>query len=93
MKNMMHEIKYYYEPEDRLIGCMEMCSKYGTEFQVYELGIYPLSVQPDYIPIGFHDNGDGTFYPIESYTAMQLKAIKALVEAGMTEEEAMEALK
>ena len=93
MKNMMHEIKYYYKPEDRLIGCMEMCSKYGTEFQIYELGIYPLSVQPDYIPVSFMDLGDGTYYPVESYTAMQLRAVEALVEAGYTEEQALEALR
>lgn len=89
----MQEIKYYYQPEDRLIGCMEMCRKYGTEFHVYELGIFPLSVQPDYVPVGFHNNEDGTYYPIQSYTGMQLKAIAALVEAGYTEEQAEELLR
>ena len=93
MENMMHDVKYYFKPEDRLIGCMEMCSKYGTEFAIYELGIYPLSVQPDYIPVSFKDLGDGTYYPVESYTSMELRAVRALVEAGYSPEEAQEILK
>lgn len=93
MNNMDLDVKYYFKPEDRLIGCMEMCSKYGTEFHIYELGIYPLSVQPSYDPVSFMDLGDGTYYPVESYEGMQNKAIEALVEAGYTVEQAEAALR
>ena len=80
-------MKDYYKPEDRLIDSDEMVAKYGTEFQLYELGIYPLSVQPDYIPVGFNDLADGTYYPIESYTTMKIKASLALASAGYTQEQ------
>ena len=83
---------YYYQPEDRLIHTDEMKAKYGTEVQLYELGIIPLTVQPDYVPVGFKDMEDGTFYPIESYTAMQLKCIAALKAAGYSQEEAEQAI-
>ena len=86
-------MKYYYKPEDRLIESDEMVAKYGTEFQIYELGIYPLSVQPDYIPVSFMDLEDGTYYPVESYEGMQNKAIEALVQAGYTVEQAEAALR
>ena len=81
-------MKFYYKPEDRIIESDEMVAKYGTEFQVYELGIYPLSVQPDYEPFGFNDLGNGEYYPVESYASMRNKAIDALMAAGHTREEA-----
>ena len=34
-------MKFYYEPEDRIIESDEMVARFGTEFQIYELGIYP----------------------------------------------------
>ena len=83
---------YYYKPEDRLIHTDETKAKYGTERALPALGVLPLTVQPDYLPVGFRDMEDGTFYPIESYTAMQLRCIKALVEAGYTQEEAEKAI-
>lgn len=86
-------MKYYYKPEDRLIDSDEMIAKYGTEFQIYELGIYPLSVQPDYIPVSFNDLGDGSYYPVESYTTMKIRAVNALVEAGYTIQQAEDILK
>ena len=85
-------MKYYFKPEDRLIESDEMVAKYGTEFQIYELGIYPLSVQPDYRPVSFIDLEDGTYYPVESYTAMKLKASVALAAAGYTQEQIDQAL-
>ena len=81
-------MKFYYKPEDRIIESDEMVAKYGTEFQIYELGIYPLSVQPDYEPFGFNDLGNGEYYPVESYFSMRDKAIDALMAAGHTREEA-----
>ena len=83
---------YYYKPEDRLIHTDEMRDKFGTEFQLYELGIIPLSIQPDYIPVGFRDLYDGSYYPIESYTTMKLKAAAALAAAGYTPQQIDQAL-
>jgi hypothetical protein len=85
-------MKYYDSKADRIITSEELTDRYGTEFPVAELGIYYLSKQPDYVPIAFNDLLDGTWYPVESYTAMRVKAVHALVEAGLTEEEAAEAI-
>ena len=85
-------MKYYDSNVDRIITTEELVSRYGSEFPIAELGIYYLSKQPDYIPVAFNDLPDGTWYPVESYTAMQVKAIRALVSAGLTEQEAAEAI-
>jgi len=85
-------MKYYDSKSDRIITTEELVNRYGTEFPVAELGIYYLSKQPDYVPIAFNDLLDGTWYPVESYTAMQVKALEALVRAGMSIAEATEAL-
>ena len=42
-------MKYYYKPEDRIITSEEM-RKYGTSKPIKQLGIYELSVQPDWKP-------------------------------------------
>jgi len=81
-------MKFYYKPENRIIESDEMIAKFGTEFQIYELGIFPLSIQPDYEPFGFNDLGNGEYYPVESYVSMRDKAIDALMAAGYTREEA-----
>ena len=85
-------MKYYDSKADRIITTEELVSRYGSEFPIAELGIYYLSKQPEYVPIAFNDLLDGTWYPVESYTAMQIKAIRALVSAGLTEQEATEAI-
>lgn len=85
-------MKYYDSKANRLITTEELVGRYGSEFPIAELGVYYLSEQPDYVPIAFNDLLDGTWYPVESYTAMQVKAIRALVEAGLSEEEAAEAI-
>ena len=85
-------MKYYYQPEERIITSEEMVRKYGTSKAIKQLGIYELSVQPDYVPFGFNPLPDGTYYPVESYTAMQLRCIDALVEAGYTVEQARAAI-
>ena len=86
-------MKYYNLKEDRLITTETLIARYGSDHPIAELGIYYLSKQPDYIPIAYNELPDGTWYPVQSYTAMQVKAIKALVDAGFTQEAAMEALK
>ena len=85
-------MKYYYKPEERIITSEETVRKYGTSKPINELGIYELSVQPDYIPVSFRHLADDTYYPVESYTAMQLKCIAALKAAGYTQEEAEQAI-
>ena len=85
-------MKYYYKPEERIIRSEEMVRKYGTSKAIKQLGIYELSVQPDYVPFGFNPLPDGTYYPVQSFTAMQLKCIAALKEAGYTQEEAEQAI-
>ena len=82
-------MKYYDSKGDKIITTEELMSRYGSEFPIAELGIYYLSKQPEYIPIAFNDLLDGTWYPVESYTGMQVKAIRALVEAGLSKEEAV----
>ena len=85
-------MKFYHLNENCLIDSTLMVARYGTEFAIPEIGIYPLSTQPNYIPVSFNDLGDGTWYPVESYSSMQTKAVAALVATGMTEEEALAAL-
>lgn len=85
-------MKYYYQPEERIITSEETVRKYGTSKPIKQLGIYELSVQPDYVPFGFNPLPDGTYYPVQSFTAMQLKCIKALVDAGYTQEDAEAAI-
>ena len=81
-------MKFYYKPEDRIIESDEMVAKFGTEFQIYELGIFPLSIQPDYEPFSFNDLGNGAYYPVESYESMKDKAVDALMSTGFTLAEA-----
>ena len=85
-------MKYYYRREDRIIDSEEMRAKYGTEKALPALGIYELTVQPDYVPFGFNALEDGTYYPVESYTSKVKQAKDALMTAGLTESEAEAAL-
>ena len=85
-------MKYYHQPENRIITTEELVAKYGTEKPVKQLGIHCLSKQPDYVPVSYNELPDGTWYPVESYTGMQVKAVQALVDAGYTREEAAEML-
>ena len=85
-------MKYYNLKEDRIITTETLIARYGSDHPIAELGIYHLSKQPDYIPIAYNELRDGTWYPVESYTAMQIKAVKALVDAGLTQEAAEAAI-
>jgi hypothetical protein len=78
---------YYNRQTDRLIDTEEMKAKYGTERALPALGIFELSVQPDYIPIAFRDLINNTYYPVESYVAVKAKAFAALKQFGLTDEE------
>ena len=84
-------MKYYYKPENRIIETEELVRKYGSRRPITQLGVFELTTQPDYEPVGFNPSGD-KWYPVESYEDMQSKAIAALVAAGLTEQEAKAAL-
>ena len=85
-------MKYYNTNTDRLIDEEELIAKYGSLEAIPKLGIYNLSIQPDYIPVGYNKVNDTTYYPIESYLAYKAKAEQALQEAGYTEAQAAELL-
>lgn len=85
-------MKYYNSKANSLIDSSELLAMYGTMLPINELGIYELSVQPDYIPVGFTDLGNDTWYPIESYVSMKHRCVQALMETGMSEEEALAVL-
>ena len=80
-------MKYYFKPENRIIETEELLNKYGSFTNISQLGMYELTEQPEYTPVGFKPM-DGKYYPVESYESMQAKCIAALVESGMSEEEA-----
>ena len=82
-------MKYYYKPEERIMESAELGSKYGLINAIPELGIYPLSVQPSYTPVGFKLLPNGSYYPVESYNEVKARCIDALVATGMTEEQAL----
>ena len=83
---------FYNSKQDSTIDSDEMIRRYGTNSAIPQLAIYPLSIQPTYTPVAFNNLGNGTWYPVESYSSMQTKAVAALVATGMTEEEALAAL-
>ena len=84
-------MKYYYKPENRIIETDELVRKYGTTSHIPQLGIYELTEQPDYTPVGFNPV-DGKYYPVESYDSMQAKCVAALVASGLSEADATAAI-
>ena len=82
-------MKYYYKREDRLIDSHELMGRFGCCNRIKGLGIYKLSVQPDYTPVAFKEVRAGVYYPVRSYESMQSAAVDALIASGYTEEEAM----
>lgn len=85
-------MKYYCEMENRIITSEEMVRKYGTSKAIPQLCIFELSVQPDYVPVGFNLQPDGTWYPVQSYDEVKANAIAALMATGMTQAEAEAAI-
>ena len=81
-------MKFYSIKRDRLVDEEEMIAKYGTAKAIPQLGIYDLTIQPEYIPIGFNRLVDGTYYPVQSYLLVKYRAEQALVAAGYSEAEA-----
>ena len=80
-------MKFYNIHTDRLVDEEEMIAKYGTNKAIPQLGIFDLSVQPDYIPVGYNRLVNNIFYPIQSYLTVKYKAAQALEAAGYTAEQ------
>ena len=85
-------MKYYDLTADCLIDEEDLIAKYGSLEAIPELGIFNLSIQPDYVPVGYRRLDSETFYPIESYVTVKDNAAKALEEAGYTADQIAEIL-
>lgn len=59
-------MKYYYQPENRIITTEELIRKYGSKTPVPGLGTYELTSQPEFTPVAFALMPDGRYAPIES---------------------------
>ena len=59
-------MKYYCQPENRMITTEELVRKYGSKTPVAGLNIYELTSQPDFEPVGFMLAADGKYTPIKS---------------------------
>ena len=78
-------MQFFNKDTGRTIGSEEMIRRYGTDQAIPELGIYPLTYQPDYIPFAFNPLANDTYLPIKGDTRAE---IDRLVEEGYTEAEA-----
>jgi hypothetical protein len=85
-------MKFFDSKAGALITDEEMCSKYGTHEALPVLGVYELSLQPDYDPVSFELLEDGTYYPVQSYDDKVGQAKAALIAAGLSPEQADTAL-
>jgi hypothetical protein len=59
-------MKYYYQPENRIITTEELVRKYGSKTPVPGLGTYELTSQPEFAPVAFALMPDGKYAPIRS---------------------------
>ena len=59
-------MKYYYQPENRIITTEELVRKYGSKTPVPGLGTYELTSQPEFVPVAFALMPDGKYAPIRS---------------------------
>ena len=59
-------MKYYYQPENRIITTEELVRKYGSKTPVPGLGTYELTSQPEFTPVAFALMSNGKYAPIKS---------------------------
>ena len=85
-------MKYFFKPQNRIIESEELKRNYGSMGPIAALGMYELSVQPDYEPVSYEAKDDGTYYPVQCYEDKVAQARAALLAAGLTEEQADAAL-
>jgi hypothetical protein len=76
---------YYNNATGRIIHSDEMVKRYGTDKAIPELGIHELTYQPDFVPFAFNPVNNGTYFPVQSNTRVE---VQRLVKAGFTEAEA-----
>ena len=80
---------YYNNTTGRIIESDDMVRMYGTDKAIPELGIYPLTYQPDFVPFAFNPVSNGTYFPVQSNARVE---VQRLVKAGFTEAESEELL-
>jgi len=85
-------MQFYNQNTDRLISHTTLIDKYGTDQAIPQLGIFELSFQPDYIPVGYNRVHNNIYYPVQSYMFMKFKAERALEDAGYSPEQIIELL-
>ena len=59
-------MKYYCQPENRIITTEELVRKYGSKTPVPGLGTYELTSQPEFTPVAFALMPNGKYAPIKS---------------------------
>ena len=59
-------MKYYYQPENRIITTEELVRKYGSKTPIPGLGTYELTSQPEFTPVAFALMSNGKYAPIQS---------------------------
>ena len=59
-------MKYYYQPENRIITTEELVRKYGSKTPIPGLGTYELPSQPQFTPVAFALMSNGKYAPIKS---------------------------
>ncbi len=59
-------MKYYYQPENRIITTEELVRKYGSKIPVPGLGTYELTSQPEFTPVAFALMPNVKYAPIKS---------------------------
>ena len=78
-------MKYFNEVTGRFMDSEELVKMYGTNKEIPELGIYPLTYQPDFYPLALNKLANDTFLPIEGNLQVE---VQNMVKAGFTEAEA-----
>ena len=76
---------FFNRETGRTITSDETKARFGTEEAIPQLGIYPLTYQPDFTPFAFTSLSNGTYLPVECDMQEQ---IRSLIEEGYTETEA-----
>ena len=59
-------MKYYYQPENRIITTHELVRKYGSRKPIPGLGIYELTYQPPFTPVAFALVSNDKYAPIKN---------------------------
>lgn len=77
-------MKYYFLNEDRIIETDELIDKYGTNQPIAQLGIYELTEQPTWTPVGYVRTATGEYYPAKPLGVLQLEAVQYMIDNSMS---------